>query len=147
MSSYRHLFRNFLVKSARMQRLPGFTFFILISPFLSAQQFGGNPPSLNWKQINTDTAKIIFPVGADSTAQRVASVVHFLAAKNNSLGSKLNKINIVLQNQTTIANAYVGNSTSRLHSAILILAVFPGQRVLRFMNTGMCNNSAILESG
>ena len=91
-----------------MQRLSGFTFFILISSFLSAQQFGGNPPSLNWKQTNTDTARIIFPVGADSTAKRVASIVHFLAAKNNSLGSKLNKINIVLQNQSTIANAYVG---------------------------------------
>ncbi|HEX6846604.1 MAG TPA: hypothetical protein VF144_06480, partial [Chitinophagaceae bacterium] len=91
-----------------MQRLTTFTVLILLTSFLSAQEFGGNPPSIKWKQINTDTAKIIFPVGADSTAQRVASIVHFLAAKNNLLGTRLDKINIVLQNQTTISNAYVG---------------------------------------
>src|SRR5262245_16199781 len=96
-----------------MQRLSGFTFFILLTSFLSAQEFGGNPPSVKWKQINTDTARIIFPIGRDSAAQRVASIVHFLAAKNNSLGSRLNKINIVLQNQSTIANAYVGLSPYR----------------------------------
>ena len=86
-----------------------FIIFILILPNnLSAQQFGGNPPSLKWKQLNSDTARIIYPEGLDSTAQRVASVVHFLAAKNNTLGNQLHKINIVLQNQSTIANGYVG---------------------------------------
>ena len=91
-----------------MPRLFSFTFLILSFSFLNAQEFGGNPPSIKWKQINTDTARVIFPVGMDSSAQRVASIVHFLAAKNNSLGNKMNKINIVLQNQSTIANAYVG---------------------------------------
>ena len=73
-----------------------------------AQVFGGNPTSIHWKQINTDTARIIFPKGIDSTAQRVSNIVHWLA-KNNpaSLGSQLHKINIVLQTQTTISNGYV----------------------------------------
>ena len=91
-----------------MPRLLSLTFLILSFSFLSAQEFGGNPPSIKWRQINSDTARIIFPIGADSTAQRVASIVHFLAAKNNSLGTRLNKINIVLQNQSTVSNAYVG---------------------------------------
>ena len=91
-----------------MPRLIGFTFFILSFSFLNAQEFGGNPPSIIWKQISTDTARIIFPAGMDSAAQRVSSVIHFLAAKNNSLGTKVNKINLVLQNQSTVANAYVG---------------------------------------
>ena len=91
-----------------MPRLFSFTFLILSFSFLSAQEFGGNPPSIKWKQINTDTARVIFPVGMDSSAQKVGSIIHFLAAKNNSLGKGLNKINIVLQNQSTIANAYVG---------------------------------------
>lgn len=80
---------------------------LLIVSYLSAQQFGGNPPSVKWKQISTDTVRIIFPDGTDSIALRVASVVHFLAAKNNSLGTRREKINIVLQNQTTISNGYV----------------------------------------
>src|SRR5687767_8703952 len=86
--------------------------FAVLSLFIStisiSQQFGGNPPSLQWKQVNTDTARIIFHAGLDSQAQRVATVVHFQAGNNVSLGSRLQKISIVLQNQTTIANGYVG---------------------------------------
>jgi hypothetical protein len=81
---------------------------VLVTGCLYAQEFGGNPPSIKWKQIDSDTARIIFPAGLEAAAQRVAAVVHFLAAKNTSLGSKADKINIVLQNQTTIANGYVG---------------------------------------
>ena len=91
-----------------MTRLVSFTFLIISFSFANAQEFGGNPPSVRWKQIDTDTARIIYPVGRDSAAQRVASIIHFLAAKNNSLGSKRDKINIVLQNQSTVANGYVG---------------------------------------
>ncbi|MBI5858659.1 MAG: hypothetical protein HZB42_13560 [Sphingobacteriales bacterium] len=76
---------------------------------LSAQVFGGNPPSLKWKQINTDSARVIFPAGMDSQAKRVASIVHYLQQeKPVSPGNQLRKVNIVLQNQTTIPNAYVG---------------------------------------
>lgn len=64
---------------------------------------------MKWNQLNTDTARIIFPAGLDSQANRVAAIIHYLAQqKPVSLGSKLKKINIVLQNQTTIANGYVG---------------------------------------
>ena len=90
-----------------MPKLSSTLWLLLIANCLFAQQFGGNPPSVQWKQINTDTATIIFPAGNDSAAQRISSVVHFLAANNNRLGKKHNKISIVLQNQTTVANAYV----------------------------------------
>jgi hypothetical protein len=80
----------------------------LVPCILFAQQFGGNPPSIHWQQINTDTARIIFPLGLDSTAQRVAAIVHWLAKNNPApLGHQLYKVNIVLQTQTTIANGYV----------------------------------------
>lgn len=82
-------------------------FFIVFS--LQAQQFGGNPPSQKWKQINTDTARVIFPAGMDSSANRVATLIHQMAAQNSfSMGNQLKKINIVLQNQTVVANGYVG---------------------------------------
>lgn len=83
--------------------------YLLFSCLLYAQEFGGHPPSQKWKQINTDTVRIIFPKNLDSQANRVAAVVHSLAANQPfSLGNKLYKINIVLQNQTTNANGYVG---------------------------------------
>ncbi|HEX4878116.1 MAG TPA: hypothetical protein VFV31_15710 [Chitinophagaceae bacterium] len=81
---------------------------LFVSGFCFSQQFGGNPPSLKWKQVNTDSVRVIFPAGMDSQAFRVASVVHYLAKeKPYSLGNRLKKVNIVLQNQTTIANGYV----------------------------------------
>lgn len=44
----------------------------------------------------------------DSTAQRISSIVHWLAKNNPApLGDQLHKINIVLQTQTIIANGYV----------------------------------------
>ena len=74
-----------------------------------AQEFGGNRFSTRWRQLNTDTAKIIYPAELDTTAQRIANVIHTIAAKNNiALGSRLHKINIVLQPHTTISNGYVG---------------------------------------
>ena len=82
---------------------------LLLVIHTSAQRFGGTPPDVKWKQINTDTARIIFPAGLDSQAQRVAALVHKQAMENTvPLGQQLQKINIVLQNQTVVANGYVG---------------------------------------
>ena len=91
-----------------MRRLYAIGCLLLVTGYMYSQEFGGNPPTVKWKQINTDTARVIFPEGRDSTAQKVASIIHLLAEKNNTLGSRRDKINIVLQNQSTIANGYVG---------------------------------------
>lgn len=92
-----------------MKRL--FCFCATVCSFIlsTAQQFGGNPPAVKWQQINTDSFRIIFPRGLDSQAQQVATVVRYLSRnKPLPLGDALHKINIVLQNQTIIANGYVG---------------------------------------
>ncbi len=74
-----------------------------------AQEFGGNPPSIKWNQINTGPAKVIFPLGLDSAGLRVANIIlQMNKAIQPTIGFKQKQISIVLQNQTTIANAYVG---------------------------------------
>ncbi|MCC7400858.1 MAG: hypothetical protein IT214_05175 [Chitinophagaceae bacterium] len=79
-----------------------------------AQIFGGDPPSVKWRQIRTDTARIIFPPGLEDKARRISSVVHYLAENSPvSLGNRLHFINIILQNQATIANGYVALSPYR----------------------------------
>lgn len=92
-----------------------FVLFLFIqSLLLSAQQFGGNPSSIKWKQINSNAVRVIFPLGLDSQATRVTSIIDYLAMqKPNSLGEKQKKINLVLQNQTIFPNAYVGLSPFR----------------------------------
>ena len=73
-----------------------------------AQNFGGNVPSIKWKQINTPKARVIFPAGLDSQANRIANVVQLMdSATSKTIGGHQQKWNIVLQNQTTIPNAYV----------------------------------------
>ncbi|HEY6953729.1 MAG TPA: hypothetical protein VI385_00725, partial [Flavisolibacter sp.] len=75
---------------------------------LFAQQFGGFPPSVKWRQINTDTARIIFPAAVDSEAQEIATIIHkVMMTQPNSLGGHVRKINIILHNNTTLANGYV----------------------------------------
>jgi hypothetical protein len=74
-----------------------------------AQTFGGNPPSIKWKQINTPAAKVIFPNGLDTMAMRVANIVQQMnGVIQPTIGYKQKQVSIILQNQTTIANAYVG---------------------------------------
>jgi hypothetical protein len=74
-----------------------------------SQVFGGNPASLKWSQINTDTARVIFPVELEDAGRRVSSIIHELQKNHTeTIGNKLRKINIVLQNQSTVSTAYVG---------------------------------------
>ncbi len=81
---------------------------------LSAQQFGGEPASVKWKTINTDTIRIIYPSGLDSVASRIASIT---SAEQkgcaSSIGNRLKKVSIVLHPQTIFSNGYVALSPWR----------------------------------
>ncbi len=87
------------------------TLYLLCLSYLqtSAQQFGGNAPSLKFFQLNTDTVRIVFPKGLEKEAREIAGLSHqLLGNAPSALGKKFRKYNIVLQNQTTSSNAYVG---------------------------------------
>lgn len=82
---------------------------LLIGLQSNAQIFGGNPPSLKFFQLNTDTVRVIFPKGLEKEAREVAWLSHQLAKNSPApLGNKLRRFDLVLQNQTTASNAYVG---------------------------------------
>lgn len=82
--------------------------FIATVTITKAQEFGGNPPSIKWNQVNTPAAKVIFPFGLDSAGLRVANIVEQMnKAIQPTIGFKQKQVSILLQNQTTIANAYV----------------------------------------
>ena len=73
-----------------------------------AQNFGGNVPAVKWMQVNNAKVKIIFPAGLDSQAIRMANVVQLLDSTTyKTIGGYQRKWNVILQNQTTIPNAYV----------------------------------------
>ncbi|MGG9964451.1 hypothetical protein [Ferruginibacter sp. SUN106] len=91
--------------------------------YVAAQNFGGNAPSIKWRQINTPKARVIFPVGLDSQANRIANEVLLMdSATSKTIGGHQRKWNIVLQNQTTVPNAYV-----RMAPIMSELYMTPGQ--------------------
>ncbi len=72
------------------------------------QRFGGNPPSVKWRQIDSDTARIIFPQGLERQAATVANLIHRLdRISAPTIGNMHRKINVVLQNRTVNSNGYV----------------------------------------
>jgi hypothetical protein len=110
--SSRLIARSFFLPSVKFSGMKKsglfFAFLFLNSYLLYAQNFGGNPASIKWQQINTDTVRVIFPKGLDAKAQRVANLVHAVQKYNtHNIGDKIRKVNIVLQNQTLISNGYV----------------------------------------
>jgi len=81
---------------------------LFVCNFLSAQLFGGNPAYIEWRQINTEAARVIYPEGLDSIAQRIQAIVNYMHKNYSStIGEKLRKINIVLQSNTSVTNGYV----------------------------------------
>lgn len=73
-----------------------------------AQEFGGNPPSVRWMQINTDSLRIIFPKGFAPQAQKVVNTALYMNRHNRaSIGNKEIKLNIILQDHTVESNGFV----------------------------------------
>jgi hypothetical protein len=86
-----------------------FLLIITCTAVTKAQEFGGNPPSIKWQQIDLPAAKVIFPAGLDSSGLWVANIVQQMnRAILPTIGTKQKQVSILLQNQTTIANGYVG---------------------------------------
>lgn len=83
--------------------------------FLSGQEFGLRAPSVKWMQIDTDTARIIFPEGNDSIAHQVADYIHDMARTYPSADTakRIWKVNILLQDATDVTNGYVAYAPFR----------------------------------
>ena len=106
-----------------------------------AQNFGGFPPATKWKQINTDTARVIFSPAAQAQAARIAQLVHAMAADTPvAIGRPLRKINIVLHDKTTEANGYVALGPFRSEYYLI-----PGADIFEFGNLPWHENLAVHE--
>ncbi|HUC83328.1 MAG TPA: hypothetical protein VMR70_20625 [Flavisolibacter sp.] len=116
-------------------------FFLLASLLAGAQQFGAFPPSTKWRQIKTDTARVIFEQAVDSQAQNIAAIIHQANRINpNPLGNKVRPINVVLHKATTLANGYVGLGPFRSEFYLI-----PGSNLFEFGNTPWQQTLAVHE--
>lgn len=79
-----------------------------------AQQFGGNPPSIHWKQLNSDSVRVIFPEELSARARDVFRIASGLPRRTGAtIGDRIEKVSIVMQNQTVISNGYVSRGPFR----------------------------------
>lgn len=85
------------------------SFFVFISAFGQESATNQtNPPSLKWYQINTANFRILYPLGFDQQAQRMANTLeHIREPEAASMGVKPKKISVLLQNQSSISNGFV----------------------------------------
>ncbi len=84
--------------------------FLILETFFScqAQQFGGNPTSTKWMQMNSDSLRVLFPRGYKHQALRVFNTSQYmLKNERTTIGNKSQKFNIILQPHTVISNGFV----------------------------------------
>ncbi len=91
-----------------LKRIFFFLTALYITGAVAAQVFGGNPASLKWKQLNTDTLRIIFPEGMEQSSQRIANLLQrYQQITPHTIGNRIRKVSIVLQNLGIQSNGYV----------------------------------------
>lgn len=105
-----------------------------------AQQFGGFPPSFKWRQINSDTVRVIYTPQARAEAQRIAAILHRMADTVQQLGDRTAKINVVLHSNTTLANGYVALAPYRSEYYLV-----PGSNIFEFGNLTWGDQLAVHE--
>ncbi|GAA4013663.1 hypothetical protein GCM10022408_28470 [Hymenobacter fastidiosus] len=67
-----------------------------------------NPPTLRWRQVRTPHFRVLYPAGLDSAAQHTARRLEQVHKPGTAtLGVVPPPISIVLQNQTSVSNAFV----------------------------------------
>ncbi len=75
-----------------------------------SQIFDGEqyPPSVQWRQINTENFQVIYPTTFEDEAQKLAGkLADMVKQVSQTLGKKPRKISIILQNQTVESNGFV----------------------------------------
>lgn len=87
-------------------------FLILIISFafiFNAKSQSQLPPDIEWKEINSEHAQIIFPEELADKANEVANLIDYIYnLETKTMNSKPKKIPLIIYNKSTISNAYVG---------------------------------------
>lgn len=78
------------------------------------EEIGQVPPGLDWRQLETERFRVIFPQSLESEAQRVANLLeHVYKPVSNTLQGPLEQLDVVLTNQTAESNGYVALAPRR----------------------------------
>ncbi|MBL7937885.1 MAG: hypothetical protein JNL43_00880 [Flavobacteriales bacterium] len=75
---------------------------------VAQNDFGINPPSMKWSQIETATGRLIYPVGLDSTAFHVAAIMGYEQEHDASIlgDAHTRHVPVIIQNRTTLPGGF-----------------------------------------
>jgi hypothetical protein len=88
---------------------PYFTAFLFfLFPTLNGQNLGNHPSNVDWKSIDSQTVRVIYPSKNEKEAKRIADILQYLQKEGTaSIGDQIEKIDMVLQTQQVISNGFV----------------------------------------
>ena len=77
-------------------------------------EFEQSPPSIEWRQINTEDFRLIYPIEVEKQAQFTANLLDLKKESIlKNIRTKPRKISIILRNQSVISNGFVQLSPRR----------------------------------
>jgi hypothetical protein len=91
--------------------------FLSLGTFTSAQfyEFGQDPASLKWKQLDTEHFRIVFPIDFRDNAQSLALIMEKNYHANSAqLNHQPKKLSLIIHNQTVYSNAFVTWAPKRM---------------------------------
>ncbi|MDH4058414.1 MAG: hypothetical protein OEU76_06595, partial [Cyclobacteriaceae bacterium] len=81
---------------------------LCVKPLVAQEVLNNNSPKLKWQKITTPNFRVLYPVGFDGQAQRMANTLeHIRSAESKTLGVSTRKISVILQNQSSVSNGFV----------------------------------------
>lgn len=94
-----------------------FLSFLSSASFVSAQEIpiqNTNPTTLRWYKVSTPHFNVLFPKGFEEQAMRMANTLEYIREPEAaSMGVKPRPISVILQNQSSISNAFVALAPRR----------------------------------
>ena len=73
-----------------------------------AQVLGNHDAAIQWKTLDSERVRILFPTGTEVAAKRMADVInHIHSVSATTLGEQSQKIDLILQNQQSQSNGFV----------------------------------------
>lgn len=81
---------------------------ISVVAYSQVEVLDNNPSGLNWREINSEHFKIIFPKSYEKEALRITNTLETIhEPESQSLGTSPKKISLILQNQNSTSNGFV----------------------------------------
>lgn len=76
--------------------------------------FGQNPNKQEWQKLQSPKIDIVFPLGKEAQAQRIANLINYQGTElTSTIGPIVKKPNLLLQTETVVSNGFVGLSPFR----------------------------------